>query len=91
MSKRNTKESMICLTPKPSQSCIVYHLQSKEKFYRKKSFSRGSGSRGLNQKRKEGFSTALATVIKKDPTTLIRKYANESVVHEKIVKIAIKD
>ena len=31
--KRNDKESMICLTPKPSQSFFVYRIQSKEKIF----------------------------------------------------------
>ena len=31
--ERIDKESMICLTPKPSWSFIVYHIQSKEKNY----------------------------------------------------------
>ena len=35
MSKnKNTKESMSCLTPKPSKTFHVYRMQSKEKFYR---------------------------------------------------------
>ena len=44
--KRNDKESMICLMPKPNQSFFVYHIQSKEIFLQKKSFlrKRGSGS-----------------------------------------------
>ena len=34
MSKnRNDKESMICLTPKPSQSFFFYCVQSKERFF----------------------------------------------------------
>ena len=37
--KRNNKESMICLMPKPNQSFFVYRIQSKEKiFYRKRDF-----------------------------------------------------
>ena len=31
--KRNYEESMICLTPKPSQSPFVYRIQSKEKVF----------------------------------------------------------
>ena len=41
-------------------------------------------------KRKEGFLTALATAIKKDPTTSIRNHSNELKVHEKTVRTAIK-
>ena len=33
---RNDKESMICLTPKPSQSFFVYHIQRKEKKFTEK-------------------------------------------------------
>ena len=40
--------------------------------------------------KKKGFLTALAKVIKKDPTTSIRKHANELKVHEKTVRTAIK-
>ncbi len=43
------------------------------------------------KKRKEGFLTAFATVIKKGPTTSIRKHANELKVHQKTVRTAIKD
>ena len=43
----------------------------------------------MNKKRKEGFLNGLATSIK-DPTTSIRKHANELIVHEKTVRTAIK-
>ena len=49
-----------------------------------------NGNGALNEKHKEGFLTALASAIKKDPTKSIRKYANELKVHEKTVKTAIK-
>ena len=42
------------------------------------------------KKQKEGFLTALLTAFMKDPTTLIRKYANELKVHEKTVRTLIK-
>ena len=42
------------------------------------------------KKWKEVFLTALATLIKKDPTTSIRKHANELKVHDKTVRTAIK-
>ena len=48
------------------------------------------GNRGLKKKRKESFLTALATMIKKDPTTSIRKRANELKVREKTVRTTIK-
>ena len=53
---RNDKESMICLTPKPSKNFFVYRIQSEEFFLRKKDFFlRKRGSGGLTKKRKEGF------------------------------------
>ena len=44
----------------------------------------------IEQKQNEGLFTALAMPIKKNPTTSIRKYANELKVHEKTVRTAIK-
>ena len=79
---------MIWLTPKPSQSFFLYLIQSNEKNYlQKKSFflkKRRSGD--FKKKRKEGTFIA----IKKDPTTLIRKYANKLKVHWETVKTTIK-
>ena len=91
--KRNDKESMIRLTPNPSKSFFVYSILNKEIFFfflQKKSFLRKRRSGRLNQKRKEGFLTALFMVIKKEPITSIRKHANELKVHQKTVKTAIK-
>ena len=89
--KGNDKEPMICLTPKLSQSFFVYRIQNKEIFFLlKKSFLRKGRSWVLNKKQKEGFLTVLTTAIKKDPTTSIRKCANELKVYEKIVRTAIK-
>ena len=45
----------------------------------------------MNKKIKEGFLIALATVIKKDPATSIRKNAYELKVHKKTVRTAIKE
>ena len=42
------------------------------------------------KKRKEGFLTALATAIKKDPTTSIRRHTNKLKVQEKTVRTGIK-
>ena len=72
-----------------TKSKFLYPKQRKN--LQQKSFLRKSGSGGLNIKRNEGFLTALATAIKKDPTTSIRKHANELKVHEKTVKTAIKE
>ena len=44
----------------------------------------------MNKKQKDDFLTGLATAIKKDLTTSIRKHANELKVHEKTVRTAIK-
>ena len=51
-------------------SIIFFLLQKKELFKEKQDGA-------LNKTRKEGFLTALATVIKKDPATSKRKLANE--------------
>ena len=34
--ERNDKESMICLTSKPSQSFFVYHIEKQRKIFLKK-------------------------------------------------------
>ena len=62
--------------------------KAKKKSLQKKIFLRKSGSGGLN-KNKKVFLIALAIAIK-DPTTSIRKYANELIVHKKTVMTAIK-
>ena len=81
---------MSCLTPKPSQSFFVYRIQNKEKNLQEKSFLKKWGSGILKKKRKEDLLTAPATAMKKDPTTSIRKLANELKVHKKTVSTAIK-
>ena len=63
---------------KPNQTFFVYE-------YLRKEISGGS-----NKIQKKAFLTALATAIKKDPTTSIRKHCNELTVHEKIVRTTIK-
>ena len=69
--------------------CRPYTKQRKKNL-QKISFLRKSGSGRSNKKRKEGLLTAIATVIKKDPITSIRKHANELKVHGKIMRAAIK-
>ena len=59
------------------------YSKQKKKILLKKSSPRKTGSGGVNKKLKEDFLTALATVIKKAPTTSMRKHANELKVHEK--------
>ena len=51
-------------------------------------FLKKNGSGELTKKRKDYFLTALATAIKKDPTTSIRKNANKLKVHEKTMRTA---
>ena len=80
-----TKNLIICLMSKPSQS-----YKAKKKLLQKKRFLRERESGGLNKKQKEGFLIALTTAIKKDPTTSIRKHANELIVQKKTGRTAIK-
>ena len=88
MSKeRNDKESMIFLTPKPSQIFFVYRIQSKEKaFTGKELFKEKRGVADGQKNEKNGFLTAFAM----KHTTSIRKNANELKVHEKTERTAIK-
>ena len=72
---------MICLTPKTSWSTIY---KAKENFLQKKYILRKKRSRGLNKNQNEGFLTAVAMAIKKDPTTPIRTHTNELKVHKNI-------
>ena len=77
---------MICLMLKPSQSFFVYHIQSKEKCFIEKELFKEKGVRRIEQKMK----IALTTAIKKEPTTSIRKHANELKVQKKTVRTVIK-
>ena len=58
-------------------------------FHMKRGFLRKIGSGGLN-KIKKGCLSVLTMAILKDPTTSIRKHANELKVHETTVRTAIK-
>ena len=64
-------EHMICLMPTSSQSLFVHPIKkAKNCFLLKESFLRKIGGMkdGTKKKRKKkGFLTAVATVIKKDP------------------------
>ena len=84
--KRRDEKFMICLKPKPSQSFFVYRIQSKDFFFTERQVFKKKWSGGLNKKRKEGYKTALATVIKKDPITSIRKRANKLKVQKKTTR-----
>ena len=79
-----------CLMPKLNQSFCSTVYKVRKKWWQKKRFLIKRGSGGLNQKWKEGFSTALNTAIQKDSTTSIVMQANELKVREKTVKAAIK-
>ena len=75
----------------PEFLCLPYSKQRNFFFLQKKSFLRKKAVEDWTKKKwKEGFSTALATAIKNDPTTSIRKRVNELKVHEKNVRTAIK-
>ena len=62
----------------------IFFFLAEEELFKEK------GSGRLNKNRKNGFLTALTTVIKNDPTTSLRKCANELKVHEKTARTAIK-
>ena len=59
---------------KPKFLC---RIQSKEKIFTEKELFKEKWEWRIGQKWKEGFLTALATVIKKDLTRSIRKHTNE--------------
>ena len=52
--KRNDKEIIICLTPKPSQNFFVYLMLSKEVFSEKE-LLKEKGESTMEQNLKEGF------------------------------------
>ena len=81
-----TKPKSLCppYTKQTFYLFIYFFLQKKELLEKKVTWR-------IEQKRKEGFLTALTTVIKKNPTTSIRRHANELKVHEKAVRTAIKE
>ena len=77
---------------KPSQSFLVHRIQSKEKFCTEKELFKEKRDQRIEQKtkKKKGFLTALAMVIKKELTKSIRKHTTDLKVHKKIVRAAIK-
>ena len=79
--------------PKQSQSfCLLNAKQRKntEKKLLKEKEKWRIKQKKNKKKRKEGFLTAFATAIKKDPTMSVRKHTNELKVLEKTVRTAIK-
>ena len=87
--KRQRISDLLNAETKPKCLCLPYRKQRKKFcfFFLQK---RKRKNEGLNKKRKEGLLTALAAVIKKNPSTTIRKHANELKVHEKTMRTAIK-
>ena len=81
MSEQEKKQQRIydLLTPKPSQRI----------FFQKKSFLRKRGVQDWT-KNEKFFLKLLPKAIQKDPSTSLRKHANELKVHEKTVRTAIK-
>ena len=86
--KRQRIYDLLNADTKPKFLYLPYTNQRKH-FYRKSSFKKKGGG-GSNKKRKEGFFTALDTVVKKDPTRSIRNHSDELKVHKKVVRRAIK-
>ena len=86
---------MICLTPKPSESFFIYCIQIKKKFFTEKVLFKEKEELRIEQKNKNKnkrrlFLTVLASSIKKDPTSSLRKYINELKVRVETVRTAIK-
>ena len=79
--KRQRIYDLLNAETKPKFLCLLYTKQRKN--LTEIVFLRKKGSGGLHKKRKEGFLTALATVIKRGPTKSIIKHANELKFHEK--------
>ena len=75
---------------KPKFICLPYTKTKKKISLKKRFLRKWRWGGGLHEKRKEGFLTALSAAIKKVPTTLIRKHANELKDQEKTVRIEIK-
>ena len=88
MSKKRNDKDLLLANPKPKFLCLPYTKQRKKNT--EKELFKEKRKWRIEQKRKGGFLTSLGTAIKKDPTTLIRKQANELKVHEKTVRTTFK-
>ena len=90
--KRQRIYDLLNAETKPKFLYLPYTKQRKKVFFfiEKELFKERGGGGGSNKKEKERLLTALATTIKRGPTTSIRKQSNELKVHEKTVRIAIK-
>ena len=64
--------------------------KAKNFFSTEKELFKEKGEWGIELKKKRRLFIVLATVIRKDPTTLIRKHADELKVHKKNVRTTIK-
>ena len=89
--KKTTKiDELLNAETNPKFLCPTYTKQKKKITQEKKNFLRKGGLKDWTKKQKEGFLTDLATALKKDAATLIRKQANGLKVHGKTVRTAIK-
>ena len=75
---------------KPSQSFFVYYIQSKENIFTAKRLFNEKESGGLNKKTKAFWLLSLRRLTMNDPTTSIRKHANELKVCKRTVRTAIE-
>ena len=93
MSEQETKQQRIYdllnAKTKPKFLCLPY-TKYRKNFTEKEHLRKRGWGGGLNKKRKVGFLMALAVGIKKNPTTSVRKHANELKVHKKMVRTAVK-
>ena len=85
--KRQRIYDLLNTKTNPKFLCLPYTKQ--RKIFSEKELFKEKGKWMIDKKMKKGFLTALTTVIK-DPTTSIRKHANELKVYKKTVKTAIK-
>ena len=71
----------------PKFLCLLYTKQRKTFFFTEKELFKEKGEWRIEPKTTRKFLTALATAIKKETTTSIRKHANKEKFHEKTVRI----
>ena len=93
--KRQIIYDLLNAETKPKFSCLPYTKQRIFFFTEKDLFEEKRGVEDWTKKKKKKKTkrkllTALATEIKKDPTTSISKHASELKAHEKTVRTAIK-
>ena len=81
--KRQRIYDLLYVKTEPNFLCLPYTKQRKIFFFTDKELFKEKWDGALNRKRKEGFLTILSTAMKKEPTTSIRKHANELRANEK--------